>query len=121
MRTPPLLLHWALLVALLISNAAAFGGEIHTATDHGDFAAVTKLLLHNPKLASKKDDKGNTPLHIAAANGNLPIVKLLPQNDSDVNARDRTDLTPLHMAAFNGNPEIVKLLLENGARPDAKA
>jgi S1-C subfamily serine protease len=121
MRTPSLILHRAILIALLISSVVAFGGEIHTATERGDFAAVTKLLLKNPKLASRKDDKEHTPLHIAAAKGYLAIVRLLLQNDSDVNARDRSDYTPLHMAAFNGNPDIVELLLENGAKPDAKA
>lgn len=56
-----------------------------------------------------------TPLHSAAASGNLEIAGLLLENGADANARQQSGFTPLHSAAQNGQVEMAKLLLEHGA------
>jgi hypothetical protein len=53
------------LIALACSTPA-FCGEIHDAAKSGDLAKVKALLKEKPKLVFNKDNKGWTPLHVAA-------------------------------------------------------
>lgn len=50
-----------------------------------------------------KDSSWLTPLHHAAARGNVGAVRELLQNQADVMARDRLWMTPLHLAAHNNH------------------
>ena len=73
------------------------------------------------------DARGETPLHLAAAKGHVPVVELLIKNGANVNAKDADGGTPLHSAAANGYAHlasdagvrgwkrIVELLLAKGA------
>lgn len=63
----------------------------------------------------KRNEKGETPLHLAAIDGNVKQVKKLLADKHPVNVRDYTGWTPLHEAANNGHKEIVQILLESGA------
>lgn len=60
---------------------------------------------------------GWTPLHMAAARGNVPAAQLLIAAGAHVNRRTEIDAseTPLMEAAYAGQPETVQLLLDNGA------
>ncbi len=60
---------------------------------------------------------GATLLHLAALNGNVPMVRLLLDYGADPNARQSQGATPLHLAAHEGHLEVVRLLLERGADP----
>ena len=60
-----------------------------------------------------------TPLHLAAAAGNLGVAMLLCNYRAEVNARDVNGLTPLHYAAAQGNVDIVDCLLERAADIEA--
>ena len=88
---------------------------------------------------------GDTPLHIASAQGNIPIAKLLIALGADVNAKNNDGKTPFFMAAHCGyrpiakrtmtalaefsptaswgcnEAEMVQLLIVKGADPNAKA
>lgn len=65
-----------------------------------------KTNLHN--LINKN---GETPLHCAAANGNLSVFKILSKNSKDINPRTKHGSTPLHEACFNGHRLIFKYLI----------
>ncbi len=54
----------------------------------------------------------NTPLHIAAQNGNAEIVKMLLDAGHDPTAPNAEGLTPLHLAVQMGHAEIAALLAE---------
>ena len=54
---------------------------------------------------------GETPLHCAAANGNLAVFKILSKNAKDMNPKANNGSTPLHEACFNGNRLIFKYLI----------
>ena len=65
-----------------------------------------------------KNNKGSTPLHLAAANGHANIVKLLIDHESDIKAvkkYDKRGNTAFHSAAMKGKLGIMKLFIANGA------
>lgn len=65
--------------------------------------------------ATRRNSKHLTALHLASAQGHLPIVEALIQNGANVNAQASTGSTPLYEAVLNGFEDITRVLLENGA------
>jgi hypothetical protein len=61
-----------------------------------------------------------TPLHYAAAKGDLAIVKeLVEQRSISVDIRTQEDnSTPLHLAASRGHLDVVEFLVTQGANPN---
>lgn len=59
--------------------------------------------------------KGWTPLHFAAAAGDLEIMNVLLEHHAYIDAGSPSGLTPLMLAAREGMEDAVKLLLEQGA------
>ncbi|GLJ23484.1 hypothetical protein SUGI_0444890 [Cryptomeria japonica] len=93
---------------------------------HDDTAVLDYLFerkeARNHVLA--KDFSQTTPLHVAAAKGNLNMVKELLSlisgeegKEEYVGAPDVLGQTALHKAASGGHAEVVKKLLEEGANP----
>ena len=68
---------------------------------------------------ARKSDDVTTPLHQAAAKGDVNQVQALLSQGADVDARDLGGRTPLHVAARDGHKDIVSLLLDNGANINA--
>jgi len=58
---------------------------------------------------------GRTPLHIAAALGNLEAVKLLIHYRANVNYKDTWGWTPFDCAAARGNKKVINYLIAHGA------
>ena len=61
------------------------------------------------------NQKGETPLHLAATYGRLNAIKRLVQRGADIEATDNNGCTPLHRAIQVGNIATVKTLLNLGA------
>jgi ankyrin repeat protein len=59
-------------------------------------------------------NNGWTPLHVAAAQGNVEVVRILVEHGADTTALTEDGRTPLLLAAEVGNAEIVRILVENG-------
>lgn len=64
--------------------------------------------------------KGRTPLHEAAARGNVADATTLLDAGFDVNAEDMRFMTPLMFAAQNQHTALVALLIASGADLDAE-
>jgi ankyrin repeat protein len=58
---------------------------------------------------------GITPLHRAAAAGELAVLRWLLDQGSSIDPVDSNDKTPLHYAVEKGRPVIVQYLLNHGA------
>ncbi|XP_043466883.1 ankyrin-2-like [Leptopilina heterotoma] len=62
-----------------------------------------------------KNNKGESPLHYAAANNRVEFTKALVENGAIVNVEDNDGKTPLHLALTNQNVQLSEILFENRA------
>ena len=90
---------------------------IHRSAQSGNKETVLLLLERGAKLDEGAAD--NTPLFIAAGEGDLELTQLLIDKGADVNYRmDSMAFTALHRAAASGSVEVTELLLKHGAKPN---
>lgn len=90
------------------------GKQLPIAVQDDDFRKV-KVLLNQCASINAKNKYGLTPLHYAAANGNLGVVEYMVEKGADLNVQCYRLRTPLHLAAMYGYIEVVKYLKERGA------
>ncbi|PNF14176.1 Tonsoku-like protein [Cryptotermes secundus] len=67
------------------------------------------------RLKVRKNEKGETQLHLSCMNGNLALVKKLVEQGHPVNIRDHCGWLPLHEACNHGHRDIVEFLIDKGA------
>lgn len=67
-----------------------------------------------------KNEYGETPLHIAAAENDCERVGALIDSGADVNEKNLDGDSPLHHAALENASETAEVLLKNGAEVNAK-
>ena len=96
--------------------------ETRTAQDESPLmiAALEGQLDICTQLIAKNADvnkTGWTPLHYAASRGHLDVIRLLLDNYAFIDAASPNGTTPLMMAAQYGSDDAVKLLLDEGADP----
>ena len=77
------------------------------------------MLEAYPQAVRVKDKQNQTPLHRAAAVGNVPLVNLLAgKYKSPLNTSDRSGWTPLFHAVAEGHGDTAIALLRLGADAD---
>ncbi|KAM6057794.1 ankyrin repeat domain-containing protein 27 isoform 2-T2 [Chlamydotis macqueenii] len=78
--------------------------------------------LNDPSIVTpfSRDDRGYTPLHIAAICGQTSLVDLLVAKGAIVNATDYHGSTPLHLACQKGYQNVTLLLLHYKASTDVQ-
>ncbi|XP_054923657.1 uncharacterized protein [Dermacentor andersoni] len=92
--------------------------SIHEAARTGDLHVIKLLLKSDPKRMETVDERGWTPIHLAAANGHAEVVRFLAVEGADVAALDPTSYTAMHLAAMNGHNACLEVLLKVGADVD---
>lgn len=97
---------------------------LHHALDGAPFNDGVHLLLESGIEVNARDNRGVTPLFIAASFGRPQLVSALIENDAEVNITDIEGYTPLHYVVRDyGGPtaQIIKTLLDNGVDVNAKS
>ena len=94
--------------------------ELQQAIRTGSRETVINLINENPDLVNEPDERGFTPLIMAAYFDQLEILKSLLEKGARINDVDGAGNTALMGAVFKGYPEIVRYLLNKGASTQAK-
>ncbi len=104
-----------LAVAVSISATAFATGnnDLIKAVQMGDFTSTVVLLDKgmNPNVI----ESGQSPLMIAARNGETKLTRALIAFGADVNLRNEDGTTALMLAARHGHSQVVEMLLKAGA------
>lgn len=82
-----------------------------------NYPLIIKLLLesNHQNIIDATDNKGQTPLLIAADNGFTEIVQMLLQSRAKPDIMNHLSQSPLYLACQNGHINIVNLLLKYGS------
>ncbi len=109
----------ALFIGLAFSASAA-AGDLHAAVRANDAERLT-VLLEAGQAVDESDFMLGTPLHVAVAQGSVPMARILISHGADLDApsEDR-GTTAVHMAANFGDLEMLNLLLDDGADIEAQ-
>nr|KAF6285197.1 ankyrin repeat domain 27 [Myotis myotis] len=78
--------------------------------------------LNDPSVVTpfSRDDRGHTPLHVAALCGQASLIDFLVSKGAVVNATDYHGSTPLHLACQKGYQSVTLLLLHYKASADVQ-
>ncbi|KAL1712948.1 ankyrin repeat-containing domain protein [Schizophyllum commune] len=88
--------------------------DFRLACRYGDLEDVTTFLARFPAAARAADDAGNTPAHMAAANGHVEVLDALIAAGADPAAANAAGATPMHWAALNAQLGAVEALFKAG-------
>ncbi|XP_076762785.1 transient receptor potential channel pyrexia [Xylocopa sonorina] len=115
--------HVGVVKALLKKNAKVSARDsdgrtpLHLAACTASLPILEELLQYGANPCEWDLNKKFTPLHYAAASGDLNCVKCLIKSGADVNA-GICRKSPLYYAVLNNAVDCVKILLEAGASPN---
>lgn len=91
--------------------------SFHRAAERGDVDRI-KQLLQEPIPKDTKNSRGQTPLWVAASNGQTDIVKILAREKNiDVDSLSASGQSPIFWPSAYGYEDIVGILLSVGAKP----
>lgn len=82
--------------------------------------AAAALFIKIPISTEIRDNRGWTPLMLAAFLGNDEIVELLIKSSADINALDLGGNSVLHWAVFGCHTGCTRILIEHHAKTDAR-
>jgi ankyrin repeat protein len=91
--------------------SAELQGFLDKLRDLPDFAGLGESVVG----ISSRGLLGDTPLHVAAIQGDTRMISLLLDAGAEIDARGEYGHTPLHEAVGQGHIEAVRLLLSRGA------
>lgn len=97
-----------------------FETPLHLAANSDSITTVRTLVEHGA-LINVTNDRGLTPLHIAAGNGNTEMTDYLLLKGARVNIKEgNRGMTELHVAAIKGQTEMMERMIEAGAQTDTQ-
>eukprot|EP00339_Tiarina_fusa_P000423 CAMPEP_0117012128 /NCGR_PEP_ID=MMETSP0472-20121206/10276_1 /TAXON_ID=693140 ORGANISM="Tiarina fusus, Strain LIS" /NCGR_SAMPLE_ID=MMETSP0472 /ASSEMBLY_ACC=CAM_ASM_000603 /LENGTH=1021 /DNA_ID=CAMNT_0004715123 /DNA_START=120 /DNA_END=3184 /DNA_ORIENTATION=- len=81
------------------------------------FGEVLKKVVAKGDNVNSRPTNGNTCIHVAALNSNLPAVKFLLNSGAFLNSMNSLSMSELHYAVMSGSDDIVRNLLSDGSDP----
>lgn len=102
-------------VARAQSDRLGLVHEVVRCTDHHTRMQGFRRLVVLKANFSAKDDKGESPLHVAARMQDLVAAKILIHLGANPNVLDAAGRTPLHWSAVAGRVRLTVLLIEAGS------
>lgn len=93
---------------------------IHMASFRCGGELVSMLIDKGLDVNAQAFNVKRTPLHYAAAHGNIKSAKAMIGKGANVNLADSDGRIPLHLSAYRGHDKMVALLLEAGSKFDIK-
>ena len=103
---------------MLIASLRQVEGRAASLSQGPSSVDIAKTLIDKGADVNAKSSKGVTPLMVAAAHDNPPVIGVLVQAGADVTAKARNGKTALEIAAFNQNAAAVQQLeLLDPAKP----
>ena len=110
----------SIILAGLVFTANAIASNLHEAVRANDAERLV-LLLKAGQAVDETDFVLGTPLHVAVAQGSVPLAKILISHGADLEApsEDR-GARAIHLAANFGDLEMLNLLLDGGADIEAQ-
>lgn len=103
-------------VGLALWARPASAQSIFEAVKTGTLEQAQALVAKDASLVNAKDASGNTPLHVAAIAGSVPMVEWLLAKGADIDAGNTEALTPLLEAIRNGKDTVAQVLIEKGGQ-----
>jgi ankyrin repeat protein len=94
--------------------------ELREAAAEGNTLRV-QTFLEQGVTAQAADERGITPLHLAAKNGHRNVMTFLLEHGAAINHARQDGVTPLFVAVQEGRRDVVALLLQKGADVNAHA
>jgi ankyrin repeat protein len=82
----------------------------------GDVAGVRAALDRDSSIVRKRECDGDTLLHDAVQNDQVPMTAFLLDRGARIEARNSLGMTPLHVAATNDRLPMLTLLVSRGAK-----
>ncbi len=93
-------------------TAHDYSKEIYTLVKKEETRELEKLLQRNKNInVNLENDRGDTPIIMAAYLANIKIIKLLLENGADVDKMGHNNMTALSWACTKDNIEILRILL----------
>jgi ankyrin repeat protein len=91
---------------------------LHDAVGHKEEAMAAFLISRGAEVDARTSS-GLTPLHMAAQNGDMPIIRLLLDHHARLNAVDGKGWTPLDRAIKWRHPDAAEFLRARGGKANS--
>lgn len=96
-------------------NLEILNKALQEAVRLGSVKRVVTLLARGVEVDNASNSLGRSPLHSAAANGDLAVANLLLKQGATVGIQADDLVQPIHSACKKGSYELASILLDNGA------
>ncbi|MBI9069293.1 MAG: ankyrin repeat domain-containing protein [Salinivirgaceae bacterium] len=104
-----------------VENSVVENQDLFGAINEGNFDQVKQCIEKDPQIIEQRNQRGSTPLMLAANLGNAELLTYFIKKGASVNVDNGFGTTALHFASLSGNLESVKFLIKNGAKVNVKS